>query len=193
MSDTELPGGAREPMITALRFVLTALGHATGTFTGNASFTFDRGELGALAGLVIGSRCALAENAGIGDPAERLEWARRSLESDLEAQELEAAVAGRPGAGSQPVPFPDGRARDGRELDPALAAALWAFIAGADAAKRSRRDHEFACLLAGMWAEATAQLHVRIEGIGLDQARAKVAEFVEAQRAIYRSLAAGDL
>lgn len=79
--------------------------------------------------------------------------------------------------------------------DPQFTAALWAFIAASKAgtARRSRRDSEFASCLAGMWEEAMAKAYAAIEGISIDQARAKVGELVEAQRAIYGSLAAGDL
>lgn len=79
--------------------------------------------------------------------------------------------------------------------DPEFCAALWAFIAASNAgtARRSRRDSEFASCLAGMWGEAMAKAYAAIEGIGVEEARAKVGELAEAQRAIYGSLAAGDL
>jgi hypothetical protein len=78
----------------------------------------------------------------------------------------------------------------GAEFD----AALWEFISAvrAGTVKRSRRDHEFASCLAGMWEEVTAQLHVAVQGVTIERGRAKVAELIEAQRALYGSLAAGE-
>jgi hypothetical protein len=184
--------------IAALRYALARLDEVerqvSGAGPSAATFTMPLDAMPALADLAIGARCALAEQMGLTDPGAQRQVTRQLFVSELESHTIAAQEAG---LGSAPPPQPATEPAvavpDGRELDPVLAAALWAFVADPDAAKRSRRGHDFARLLAGMWEEAMAQLHVAIQGISLEEGRAKVAELVEAQRALYGSLAAGDL
>jgi hypothetical protein len=47
----------------------------------------------ALAHLVLGARCVLAENLGIDGPEAQAAWARAQLQGELEAHEMSAAFA----------------------------------------------------------------------------------------------------
>lgn len=80
------------------------------------------------------------------------------------------------------------RARDPET--PAFQAELWEFIATATSGTALRNPgFGVACTLAGMVAELLTQVHMLGQGISQDEAEAKTAELIEAQRSLYASLA----
>jgi hypothetical protein len=190
------PDGALDAAIAALRYALARLDQvereAAGEHGAAIGLTMPVPATPLLADLVIAARCVLAERSGFTSPAEQHRFARESLELELGTQTAMLGRAG-PTAGQHAAELPAvGGARE--EADPEFLAALWGFIEAAltGTARRSRRDPEFARFLARMWAEERVQVHVAAEAITTEQAQAKVAELIEAQRALYGSLAAGD-
>jgi hypothetical protein len=196
---------AEQPLdaaIAALRYALACLDEmerqVSGAQPSAAGFTMPLDAMPALADLAIAARCALAEQLGVTDPAAQRHVTRQLFVSELETHTIAAQEAGLSEAVSAARPQPEqllapGGGQDS-DLDPEFGAALWAFVAAVRTgkAKRSRRDPEFASYLAGLWEMAMAGVYAAGGGISLDEGRAKVAELVEAQRAIYGSLAAGD-
>jgi hypothetical protein len=169
------------------RAAAEAYGLVLAVLDGKGAPPVSPGAVGALVLMVIEQmRANVVGAGGTGEEAEA--EIRRTLAGQIEARTVDAleAALGGPDAGQLPPEHAAGAGDAEKALDPESAAALWAFIAASRAgtAKRSRRDHEFARFLAGAWEEATAQLHVAAEGIGIEQARAKVAGYIEAQRAL---------